>query len=181
MLAGYRHWLGRGESQAQLWPSYRLRAMARGPIGGHWYESSHNDEAIQEFLERHHGYFREPEVEVDWSKVHAPEPKLSSDGLRGLERLFSLTRRHRTQLLLLHGPIPERFKTPELTRWLHHNEKRLREMAKAHDHVRVQGPFANFAPTKYFFDYQHLFLEGAVINSAIVASKVQAWATEEAR
>ena len=174
MLDGFRTWIGRRDRVVDLWPSTRLRAVARAAIGGGWYEASRNDAAIREFMVRHRGYFREPEVAVDWSRIKAPRVGVTPESVAQLTRLFELTRRHGVQLWLRHGPIPEVFKDPARDALIAADERQVRELAAKWPNVQVLGPWARYAPSEYFFDYQHLILDGALVNSVHLAQRLNA-------
>ena len=168
MRDSYRSWLGRDtRNVAFAWPSTRLRTRARGLIGGHFYQETHNDMGVRDFMVRHQGFVRESRV--DAAEIAVPVLPLHVDSADGLQRLFSLAARHEMTVYLMHAPVPQLADSLSVREDLGENEALMRALASDYPGVKIALSFLHFAPTTYFRDYEHLAIEGAQQNSYFIA------------
>ena len=162
----YREWLGFPGGVKGLWPTARARSRARTLWAADWYEATPKDEGVREFIFRHQGFVRSTqeraalkEVPIGYNEPIEPQ----------LLRFFRVAEEHGIRLFLMHAPMADQYDRPDNRRRHAVNERLLVELAASFPAVRVVLPFARYAPTEAFVDYEHLSLRGAQINTLQVS------------
>lgn len=159
-------------------PSLQWRRLARDVVDGQQFAAAYtnaprgrelSDADLAAFLSTNHGFNIDRAPRPRWDDVVPILPLLQPEALAGLIRLFELSEAWGFDLYVVHNPMPELIRHPELEARYAAVERVVSAAAEPYARVNVIGPFGRWFRNEAFANVEHLTPEGAWSHSQTLA------------
>jgi hypothetical protein len=136
-----------------------------------------SDTVVHAMLKESHGFMAEVptgKTEADWQEhvrtlPDLSQPKLATDCIAGLRRMFALADARGFDLIVRMNPMPEAFRSSEAEAAFACLEEDLQALAASHQRVRIVSPMLRYYPNRMHSTVTHLSEAGAQRNSEELA------------